>query len=484
VTFYDNKGTNPDEAINVVDGKVFNVVQIADSNGNLVDPATNEIVVTGDLYVNSEVKVNNTTLEPVPVNVLSAAPINLSGGIADAFGRMRVSEPFTLGDYKHLYGIDSNFTDYLINGGSVQHLPNQACARLSVTTSTGSRVVHQTKLYHHYMPGKSQLVKSTFNFWGVDTGIRKRTGYFDDNNGIFFEMTGTGELAFNIRTYVSGSVDDVTNRVVQSSWNKDTCDGNGPSGFNLLKNKTHIFFTDFQWLGVGRVRCGFVHNGEFIVAHEYYNDNVKDTVYMSNPNLPIRCEIENTGGGGNSYMDQICSTVVSEGGYVESGTDWAVISPSLRTLTANATLPVLAIRLKSSYKTYANRMIARLSHVAVFSSSENIKYQVVKLNNAAALTTASAWVLVDDDSGVEYNSGATAYSGGDVIDAGWAPASSQNVNKPFANVSPGSPPSAAKKNFIVQNYGSTDSEIYAVVATNLTASNTSVGVALQWREIF
>ena len=448
--YYDNQGTNPDEAINTVAGKVFDVVQIANSQGEIVDPSGGGIFRTE---------------------------------AADAFGRLRVSEPFTLGDYKHTYDTDSSMLNYTVSGGAINPQTNLACVRLSVTTASGSRAVHQSKMYHHYMPGKSQLIKSTFNFWGVNTGVRKRTGYFDDQNGIFLELTGGGELAFNIRSFVTGSVDDATNRVPRSDWNIDKCDGSGPSGYNILLDKTHIFWTDFQWLGVGIVRCGFVHNGKYITAHEYYNDNVKNTVYMSNPNLPVRCEIENTGGGVSAYMDQICSTVISEGGYMESGSDWSVISPSLRTLASGASMPVLAIRLKSSYKSYLNRTFARLTHVGVFSSSENVKYEVIKLPNAAALTTAGAWNTVNSESSVEYNAVATAFSGGEVIDSGWAPASSQNVNKPFANVSPGSPPSLAKKNFIAQNYSSTDSEIYAVVITNLSASNTSVGVSLQWREV-
>lgn len=41
MTYYDNPGTNPDEAINVVDGKVFNVIQLADANGDIIDPVEN-----------------------------------------------------------------------------------------------------------------------------------------------------------------------------------------------------------------------------------------------------------------------------------------------------------------------------------------------------------------------------------------------------------------------------------------------------------
>jgi hypothetical protein len=40
MSYYDNPGTNPDEAINIVNGKVFNVVQLADTEGNVVDPGS------------------------------------------------------------------------------------------------------------------------------------------------------------------------------------------------------------------------------------------------------------------------------------------------------------------------------------------------------------------------------------------------------------------------------------------------------------
>ena len=129
----------------------------------------------------------------------------LKVGQTDAFGRIRMSSPFTLGDYKHLYGLDPNFVDYLVNGGTVAFQPNQACARLTTTNNPSSRVVHQTKFYHHYMPGKSQQILSSFNFYAATPNVTKRTGYYDDNNGIFFEQAGDGTLSWVIRSYLSGS---------------------------------------------------------------------------------------------------------------------------------------------------------------------------------------------------------------------------------------------------------------------------------------
>jgi hypothetical protein len=331
------------------------------------------------------------------------------------------------------------------------------------------------------MPGKSQQILSSFCFYAATVNVTKRTGYFDDNNGIFFEQAGDGTLSWVIRTYTSGS--PVENRVTQANWNIDPCNGQGGSLFNLDITKTQLAFMEFQWLGVGAVTVGFVHDGAYIPCHTFYHSNNLTTVYMSSPNLPVRCEILNTGTTAGAYFDQICSTVVSEGGYVEAGQDWSVNSPAARALNAGATLPVLAIRLKTAFNTYANRMIVRMGSVNVFGTQENMEWKLIKLTGISQLTTGTSWVSVNDGSGVEYNAGATAFTGGEMIDGGYLAATTQGSQK-SAGAPPSDLPSSAKKNYIVQNYDSTDSEIYVVVVTNIGDTNGTVRVSAQWREIY
>ena len=404
----------------------------------------------------------------------------LKVGQTDAFGRIRMSSPFTLGDYKHLYGLDPNFVDYLVNGGTVAFQPNKACARLTTSNDPSSRVVHQTKFYHHYMPGKSQQILSSFNFYAATPNVTKRTGYYDDNNGIYFEQAGDGTLSWVIRSYITGAPQEV--RKTQSEWNIDSCNGQGGSQFSLDITKTQLSFIEFQWLGVGSVTVGFVHEGSFIPCHIFHHSNNLSTVYMSTPNLPVRCEIVNTGATTGAYFDQICSTVASEGGYVEAGIDWAVTSPTLKNIAAGATSPIIAIRLKTAFRTYANRMIVRMGNLKMFSDGDSIKWRLLKLPNSTYLNDTT-WTDVDDDSGVQYNVDATTWTDGDELDNGWVGASTQGSQKaggaPASNL-----PSEAKKNYIVQNYDSTDSEIYLIVATNIGAQSTNVGAGLQWREIY
>ena len=426
-----------------------------------------------------------------------------SGTTGDAFGRLRVAEPFTLGDYKHLYSIDPNFIDFTANGGSVVFTGNTASATLSTNNSTSSVSVHQSKFYHSYQPGKSQVILSSVLFGYAQQNVTKRTGYFDDRDGIYFEQVGSntsnntdnGTLNFVIRSFVTGTaletdIGSYKRRVPQSQWNVDRCDGTGASGFNINTSKTQLIYIDFQWLGVGRVRVGFVHEGSIIIAHEYYHSNVLDTVYLSNPNLPVRCEIRNTGTTSGGSMGQICATVISEGGYNESGLDWGIVNNARTTQSPAATeLPLVALRLKNTFKTYPNRLSVKLDTLSMYAETNSIIFKIVKLPNTGDLANSTGpivWISADPDSGCEYSVNADTYTSAnaEILLAGFVPAgASQNALSP---VNTGGI-SEAKKNFITQNYDSSNSEVYVVVVRTITTAAqavATVAAALQWREIY
>ena len=459
---------------------LFEVVGVASSDGQIISPQ-NPFPVTGTVGISSETVVT----------------INPDTNAVDAFGRARVSELFTLGDYKHVYAIDPNFLDSVSGTGStVTFFQNQASARLQTGIGSTAFSVHQTKFYHYYQPGKGQLIFSSFNFYAPQQNATKRTGYYDDRDGIYFEQVGLntsdginagiGTNNWVIRTFVSGIATET--RIPQSQWNKDKCDGTGTSGFNLDITKTQLAFIDFQWLGVGRVRCGFAHNGQLITAHEFYHSNNLATVYIANPNLPVRCEIRNTGVGIGASFDQICSSVMSEGGYVESGIDFAHTMTTTRTTPtpAGTELPLVAIRLKNTFRGYPNRISVKLNNLSLFCETNSIVYKVLKLPSSAYLSNPGTltWTSASDNSGVEYCIDAETYSDGDEFASGFVPSgASQNSLSP---VSSGTL-SAAKKNIIVQNIDSTSSEIYVLVVRTITTTGNataSVAAALQWREIY
>jgi hypothetical protein len=312
--------------------------------------------------------------------------VQYGGGTVDSFGRLRVSQPYTLFDGEARYASDTAFDTLTATGGTTAFNTNQSSTSMNVTTSSGSRVVRQSFRYLPYQPGKSFLLLATFVMGTGKTNLSQRVGLFDDNNGVFFSIDGT-TLNMNIRSNTTGTPTLTT--VAQSSWNGDKLDGTGASGITLDPTKTQIFFMDLEWLGVGIVRTGFVLNGVYVICNTFYNANVQTKVYMTTATLPVRYEIVNTGvTASSSSMTQICSSVMSEGGYEEaSQIYWARMSNTTTALSnvpiTNVFVPLVTIRLNAS-KLGAVVLPAQYTVIPFTSSS----YEVGLFKNAT-LTGAS-----------------------------------------------------------------------------------------------
>jgi len=409
-----------------------------------------------------------------------------SGSLAtnlDAFGRLRVTDTYTLGDYKHLYGIDENFINYNVSGSTHTFNVNRASVIMQTSASAASRAVHQTKMYHNYMPGKSQFILSSFKFGNAEPGVIKRTGYYDDQNGIFLEQDQTGSLQFVIRSATNGTASIQENRAKQENWNVNTL---LTGDLVLDMSKTQLIFIDFQWLAVGRVRCGFVHKGAFILCHVFDHSNFTDVAYMSTPNLPVTCEIRNTTTATGS-MEQICSSVMSEGGYEESGTSWGQSMGSLRTVTGNSTALLMALRLKTSYNGLPNRAYVRLEDTSVYTKDQAVRYSLVRINSASV--NGGTWISVDPSSVVQFNTGSMTYTASltHELSNGFAAAGTAGGGGgPGVGFSAPSQRAGTRNriNYIAQNFDSTASDMYGIVVTNLTSTNTDVAVSMVWKEVY
>jgi hypothetical protein len=330
--------------------------------------------------------------------------VNFYGPAIDAFGRIRVSEPVTLFDSKHIYIENEEFSNETAGTFTVSHLTNESCVKLEIGTDSGDKIYRESKRVFSYQPGKSLLILNSFTFNAAKENLRQRYGYFGANNGIFLEQDGT-TINLVKRSYVTGSVVDT--KVAKASWNGDKLDGNGPSGYTLDLTKSQLFWIDVEWLGVGSARCGFVIDGKFIVCHTFHNANVGGTVYMTTANLPIRMEIENTDATASaSSMKSICSTVMSEGGYERKVKPLVVRMTSSKSIGTDF-IPLITIRLASD----------RLDAIVLPN-----KYSVLPIGNAiyevaliknTTLTGASYDTTTFD--AVDFDVTATALSGGIIL---------------------------------------------------------------------
>jgi hypothetical protein len=338
----------------------------------------------------------------------------------DAFGRLRVSNPLTLFDSSHRYKDNGLWNTSTASGGTAVFSPNEGLVNLNVNTTSGSQVLRETTKVFSYQPGKSLLVFNTFVMAPAQTNLRQRVGYFGTDNGVYLQLNNN-TLSFVERSIVTGIVTESV--VNQSSWNVDKLDGTGPSGVVLDITKAQILFADIEWLGEGTVRLGFIIDGVFILCHRFNHANLITSTYITTASLPLRYEITNTGITLNSStLKQVCSTVISEGGYELRGAQLAVGTP----ITAPTSLavagtyyPIVSIKLRAGYLD-AVVILTALSIMGVATGIYN--WKVV----AGGTTSGGAFVPAGVDSAVEYNITGTSFTGGRTLASGFLTSSTQS----------------------------------------------------------
>jgi hypothetical protein len=276
----------------------------------------------------------------------------------DAFDRLRISEPSTLMEVEHTLGLNPYIVDQYISGtGASTHISTGSYVQMTVGGGVG-KVVRQTYEYIPYQNGKSRLMifSGVMEINGGVAGVVCRIGSFDSTtektafagagNGLFFELNGT-TMKCVIR------LNNTDTSEIQSLWNFDKFDGNGPSGLTVNDySKAMIFAIDQEWLGIGRVRFGFFINGVFHVCHVFNHSGMGlptstaiTTPYTKTAKLPVRYEISNTASQ-NGEMRMICSTVMTEGIYNQTGLLFSIGMLASKTLNTSTFIPLISLKLR------------------------------------------------------------------------------------------------------------------------------------------
>ena len=402
-------------------------------------------------------------------NLLNNLPM-----LADAFGRLRVSEPFTLFDSSHRFDDNNLWSTATAVSGTATFDANEGLINLGVTAASGSEVIRETTKVFSYQPGKSLLVLNTFVMNDAKTGLRQRVGYYGAANGYYLEQNDSA-VSLVERSSVSGSL--VNNPVAQANWNVDPMDGSGPSGITLDLRKAQILFMDLEWLGVGTVRIGFVIDGNFYVCHKFHHANLITSTYITTASLPLRYEITNTSDtASSSRLKQICSTVLSEGGYQLAGLQQAIGIPvtTPRNLPVAGTFyPIVSIRLKTS----PDRLDAIVISTAISvmaTTAGNYNWQVI----ASGTTSGGGWLPASGGSAVDYNITGSSFTGGRILASGFFSVSNQGSTQVDILKE------ALFKTQLERNaLTSTPFELTILVASDVGGGGGNVLASMDWEEI-
>ena len=349
----------------------------------------------------------------------------------DSFGRLRVSNPVTLFDSQNRYQLNSKFFSNLIGTGTtVNYIQAQSSANLFVTSNVNDFVARESKYVFNYQPGKSLLTMCTFVMNQAKSGLVQRVGYFGTENGYYIQLgsnTSPTTLFSNVyiveRSNVLGTVSETL--VAQQNWNGDKLDGTGASGLSLDIIKSQIFYTDIEWLGVGSVRTGVVIDGTFINCHTFNHANLIPYTYITTACLPVRYEITNRAAtSGTSNLNQICSTVLSEGGYEPKEQLFCQLGPAGgKSVTTTTAVPLISIRLAPG-RLDAIAVLKQLN-VAVQTNNDLAQWTLI-LNGT--LSGPTSWGAHADSTNVQVDTGSDAISGGRIIEVGFAQTGSLNTS--------------------------------------------------------
>lgn len=332
-----------------------------------------------------------TTSNRFPVDI-GEFPVDV--GEYTSKNRLKVSPYQTVFFNTFQYGLETDVWDQsLTNGGTATHNPATASVDMAVVNQVGSKVIRQTRNVMRYIPGRTSTLTYAVRLQTPVTGIRRRFGLFDENNGFYFEdagildAQGLPEYNFVVRSKTSGIVTEI--RVPRAEWNGDKLDGTGPSGIVADATKTQMINMEYEWYGAGQIIFGWVIQGKTIIAHTFNHANIASLPWSSTPFLPIRLEIENlTGVAGTHYLYQGSNSLISEGETEKIGIAANITSPITGTTmtTANLWYPILSIRLK----------LGDLQGIALPSffqtatiDNTNIFYRLAR--NATIGTGGSAW---------------------------------------------------------------------------------------------
>lgn len=350
---------------------------------------------------------------------------NPTGTAVDAFGRARVSTPLTLFDSSHRYKDNGLWATSNTSNATYNFNANAGLIELKLNTTANEEIIRETTKVFSYQPGKSLQILNTVVMEPPKANLRQRVGYFGANNGVYLEANGTN-IAFVERSWSNGSL--VETRTEQANWNVDTLLGavpSSPSQLTLDISKAQIVFHDIEWLGLGTVRCGFIIDGKIIHCHSFHHANYINTTYMTTASLPLRYEIKNTGTtASNSVLKQVCSTVISEGGYELRGIQQSIGTPvgtGYACTTANTMYPIVSLRLKST----ALDAIVIPTAASILGKGNGVDFKW-SLITGGTVTNTEPWISAGSNSSIEYTLTANAISGGRVTATGYLNSSTQS----------------------------------------------------------
>lgn len=381
---------------------ITNEVEIKNETGNAISTQ----VFSNNSFVSSS--------NPFPVSITSATGPDANFEFTSK-NRLKISTFETIFYNTFQYGKETDVWDEaLTNGGSATFNANTSSILMAVSNTVGSQVIRQTHNVQKYMPGRTSTLNFVIRMQIPVVGVRRRFGLFDTEDGAYFEDAGNNTYFCAIRSSFTGVPIDT--RVERANWNGDRLDGTGPSGITANPDALQMFGIEYEWYGAGSVKFTYNIAGKTYTIHTFNAANILNNPWSTTPFLPIRLELTNvTGAAGSHYMWQGSNSLLSEGAPEKRGSPQNKMSPIGGTTltTKDIFYPLLSIKMKPS--TLRGIILPTFAQVATIDNT-SLYYRIVR---NATLTGSSFTDMPDPNAFTQYDTTATALSGGVDIESGF-----------------------------------------------------------------
>jgi hypothetical protein len=231
--------------------------------------------------------------------------------LRDVMGRLKISQGQNIYDADFEYGVQSlRWEQILAGAATVAHLPGEGGVRLRLSSASGDVAIRQSRPYHRYQPGKSMFMASAVNFGAPNVNQVQRVGYFDDNNGIFFQQSVGAAVDPALPSGMSVVVRTDAQTALTQGRPTDTVVPlymwSDPQNVAATLDWTRIqmLWLEYAWYGAGALRWGVLLDGEPIILHDITTGNNGPLITQKRGTITAGTTTSATISGVNFIADQ------------------------------------------------------------------------------------------------------------------------------------------------------------------------------------
>ncbi len=309
--------------------------------------------------------------------------VDIQHNLLDNFNRLRATSNTTILDVRHTGGAKNTIYEVeraTSNTTATYNATTGPATVLTLTTAVNTNnVTRQTREYITFQQGKPIMTFITANINPTSNNAANsvgRVGYFDDNNGVFFQHKGDGADGTVSVVIRFGALDI---EVAQDDWNIDPMDGTGPSGL-VSFDEIQTYTMEMSWDNM--IRMGMLISGKIIVVHEFFDQSAH--LLVATPNLPVRYSLSATGDVISAALRHYSTFVSSDTGYKPIGRMYAINNVSAP-VKINSTVekPILTMR-HSNFSTNKGKIKPIMMDI-INTSPSHIIYRIYKYRSPGAI---------------------------------------------------------------------------------------------------